>query len=100
VPLYAGPENMRSFPRLRQGSISHRLRLAYDHRRALFSVLSWFHQWVGNWGVAIILLTVLIKLCLSCRKQATLNGKMRVLAPKLQKLKDQYGTTASVCSRR
>ena len=59
----------------------------------LFWLLSWLHQWVGNWGVAIILLTVIIKLLFYPLSAASYRSmaKMRVLAPKLQRLKDQYG---------
>jgi YidC/Oxa1 family membrane protein insertase len=48
---------------------------------------------VGNWGVAIILLTVLIKLVfypLSAKSYRSM-AHMRVLGPKLQKLKEHYG---------
>ena len=59
----------------------------------LFWVLSWIHEWVGNWGIAIILLTVLIKLLFYPLSEASYRSmaKMRVVAPKLQKLKEQYG---------
>ncbi len=94
VPLYAGPEEHEKLSKIAPG-----LDLTIDFgwltiiAVPLFSVLSWFHQWVGNWGVAIILLTVLIKLLFYPLSQASYRsmGKMRVLAPKLQKLKDQYG---------
>lgn len=59
----------------------------------LFWVLSMIHKGVGNWGVAIILLTVLIKLVfypLSAKSYRSM-AHMRVLGPKLQKLKEQYG---------
>ena len=48
---------------------------------------------VGNWGVAIILLTVIIKLIFYPLSAASYQSmaKMRVMAPKLQKLKEQYG---------
>jgi len=57
-------------------------------------VLAWFYEWVGNWGVAIILLTVLIKLVFYPLSQAGYRSmaKMRVVAPKLQRLKEQYGS--------
>jgi YidC/Oxa1 family membrane protein insertase len=51
------------------------------------------HQWVGNWGVAIILLTVIIKLIFYPLSAASYRSmaKMRVVGPKMQRLKDQYG---------
>ena len=48
---------------------------------------------MGNWGVAIILLTVVIKLIFYPLSEASYRSmaRMRVLAPKLQRLKEQYG---------
>lgn len=94
VPLYAGPQEQDKIAKLAPG-----LDLTIDYgvltiiAVPLFWVLSWFHQWVGNWGVAIILLTVLIKLLFYPLSQASYRsmGKMRVMAPKMQKLKEQYG---------
>jgi len=59
----------------------------------LFWVLSWLHRLVGNWGIAIILLTMIIKLLFYPLSQASYRSmaRMRVLAPRLQKLKEQYG---------
>jgi len=95
VPLYAGPEEHEKLAKIAPG-----LDLTIDFgwltiiAVPLFWVLSWIHQWVGNWGVAIILLTVLIKLLFYPLSQASYRSmaKMRVLAPKMQKLKDQYGS--------
>jgi YidC/Oxa1 family membrane protein insertase len=95
VPLYAGPEEHEKLAKIAPG-----LDLTIDFGWLtiidvpLFGVLSWIHRWVGNWGVAIILLTVLIKLLFYPLSQASYRSmaKMRVLAPKLQKLKDQYGS--------
>lgn len=59
----------------------------------LFWVLSAIHKLVHNWGVAIILLTVLIKLAfypLSAKSYRSM-AHMRELAPRLQRMKEQYG---------
>lgn len=59
----------------------------------LFWLMSFLYEWVGNWGLAIILLTVLIKLAffpLSATSYRSM-AKMRVLAPKLERIKKQYG---------
>ena len=58
----------------------------------LFWLMSFINNWVGNWGLSIILLTVLIKLAffpLSATSYRSM-AKMRVLAPKLEKIKKQY----------
>ncbi|HUF81379.1 MAG TPA: membrane protein insertase YidC, partial [Burkholderiales bacterium] len=94
VPLYAGPQEQQELARIAPG-----LDLTIDYgwltviAVPLFWLLSWFYQWVGNWGVAIILLTVVIKLLFYPLSAASYRSmaRMRVLAPKLQRLKDQFG---------
>lgn len=59
----------------------------------LFWLLSKIHSVVGNWGVAIILLTVLIKAAffkLSATSYRSM-AKMRELAPRLQAMKEKFG---------
>ncbi|HYC44247.1 MAG TPA: membrane protein insertase YidC [Burkholderiales bacterium] len=94
VPLYAGPQDQDKLAELAPG-----LDLSVDYgwltiiASPLFWLLKWFYGWVGNWGVAIILLTVVIKLIFYPLSEASYRSmaKMRVLAPKLQRLKEQYG---------
>ncbi len=94
VPLYAGPEEQDKLDKLAPG-----LDLTVDYgwltviAVPLFWVLAWTNQWVGNWGIAIILLTVIIKLLFYPLSEASYRSmaRMRVLAPRLQKIKEQYG---------
>jgi len=59
----------------------------------LFMILKWFHSLIGNWGVAIILLTVLVKAVFFKLSAASYRSmaKMRAAAPQLQRLKETYG---------
>ena len=59
----------------------------------LFWVLSKIQSVVHNWGVAIILLTMLIKLAFYPLSAASYRSmaQMRELAPRLQKMKEQFG---------
>jgi YidC/Oxa1 family membrane protein insertase len=59
----------------------------------LFWVMELFYEWTHNWGIAIILLTVLIKLLFFPLSAASYRSmaKMRVVAPKLEKIKQQCG---------
>lgn len=59
----------------------------------LFWLLSAIQKLVHNWGVAIILLTVLIKLVFYPLSAASYRSmaKMRKLAPRLQSLKERHG---------
>ncbi len=94
VPLYVGPEEQEKLSKIAPG-----LDLTIDYgwltviAVPLFWVLAWLNQWVGNWGVAIIILTIIIKALFYPLSAASYRSmaRMRVLAPKLQKLKDQYG---------
>ncbi len=94
TPLYAGPQAQDKLAKLAPG-----LDLAIDYgiltvlAVPLFWVLAWLYQWVGNWGVAIILLTVVIKLIFYPLSQASYRSmaRMKVVAPKLQRLKEQFG---------
>jgi YidC/Oxa1 family membrane protein insertase len=94
VPLYAGPQEQDHLSKVAPG-----LDLVVDYgvltviSAPLFWLLALLNKLVHNWGVAIILLTVLIKLAfypLSAKSYRSM-AQMRVLGPKLQKLKEQYG---------
>jgi YidC/Oxa1 family membrane protein insertase len=94
MPLYAGPQEQEKLAALAPG-----LDLAVDYgwltviAAPLFWVLQWIHGWTGNWGVAIIILTIFIKLAFYPLSEASYRSmaKMRFVAPKLQRLKDQFG---------
>lgn len=59
----------------------------------LFWLLKTIHEYVGNWGWSIILLTILIKLAFYKLSETSYRSmaNMRKLAPQMQKLKDRYG---------
>lgn len=90
--LYAGPAQT-SLDKIAPG-----LGLTVDYgwltvlSTPLFWVMALFHDWTHNWGVAIILLTILIKLLFFPLSAASYRSmaKMRVVAPKLEKIKQQY----------
>ncbi|MBI4996481.1 MAG: membrane protein insertase YidC [Rhodocyclales bacterium] len=94
VPLYAGPQEQDKLAQVAPG-----FDLVVDYgwltvvAAPLFWVLQWLHGFIGNWGWSIILLTVLIKGAFFPLSAASYKSmaKMRVLAPKLQKLKETYG---------
>ena len=59
----------------------------------LFKLLLFFQGIVGNWGVAIILITFTVKGLLYplTKAQYTSMAKMRLLQPKIQALREKYG---------
>ncbi|MCF8199392.1 MAG: membrane protein insertase YidC [Sulfuritalea sp.] len=94
VSLYAGPQEQSKLEEIAPG-----LDLVVDYgwltvvAAPLFWVLAAIHNLVGNWGWAIIGLTVLIKAAFFPLSAASYKSmaKMRVLTPKLVKLKETYG---------
>jgi YidC/Oxa1 family membrane protein insertase len=61
--------------------------------KPLFRLLEWFHGLVGNWGWAIVFVTLLIKLVLfplSYKGMMSMQ-KLKDLAPQMKELKTKYG---------
>jgi YidC/Oxa1 family membrane protein insertase len=93
TPLYAGPQEQRRLTAAAPG-----LDYAVDYgwlsiiAWPLFWVLEQFHALSGNWGVAIILLTVLIKLVFFPLSAASYKSmaKMKLITPRLTKLREMY----------
>jgi YidC/Oxa1 family membrane protein insertase len=94
ISLYAGPQEQDKLEQVAPG-----LELVVDYgwltviAAPLFWVLGAIHKLVGNWGWAIIGLTLLLKLAFFPLSAASYKSmaKMRVLTPKLMKLKEAYG---------
>lgn len=95
MKLYAGPQEQNKLAELSPG-----LELTVDYgwltvlAKPLFWLLSFYHSWVGNWGFAIILLTLTVKLIFFPLSAAGYRSmaKMRVVTPKLQRIREQYGS--------
>jgi YidC/Oxa1 family membrane protein insertase len=94
VPLYIGPQETEKLEKIAPG-----LDLVVDYgwltilAAPLFWLLKWIHGLVGNWGWAIVILTILIKLVfypLNAKAGRSM-AQMKVLAPKMEKLKELYG---------
>ena len=61
--------------------------------KLLFLGLQFFHGIVNNWGWSIILLTILVKLILwplSAKSYRSM-AKMRIIAPEMQRMKEEFG---------
>ena len=92
--LYAGPQEQDALK-----SIAPGLDLVVDYgwltvvAAPLFWLLQFLYKWVGNWGVAIILLTVLIKAVFFPLSAASYKSmaKMKLVTPRMTKLREQYG---------
>ena len=93
VPLYAGPQEKRRLEAAAPG-----LDLVVDYgwlaiiAWPLFWLLEKLHALTGNWGIAIILLTVLIKLIffpLSATSYKSM-ARMKLITPRLTKIREMY----------
>ncbi|QJR80976.1 membrane protein insertase YidC [Alteromonas pelagimontana] len=92
--LYMGPKDQDKLAQLARG-----LDLTVDYgilwwiSQPLFALLKFIHSLVGNWGVAIILITVVVKGAMYplTKKQYESMARLRNLAPKMQQLKDRHG---------
>ena len=94
LSLYAGPQEQEALKEVAPG-----LNLTVDYgwltivAAPLFWLLQFLHKWAGNWGVAIILLTVLIKAVFFPLSAASYKSmaKMKLVTPRMTKLREQYG---------
>lgn len=92
--LYLGPKLQNELPKVAKG-----LELTVDYgiftalSQPLFWLLNWLYRLSGNWGVAIILLTVLVRLALYKLSEAQFKSMagMKRLAPRIQALQERYG---------
>ena len=92
--VYIGPQETERLEKVAPG-----LKLVVDYgwlyilAAPIFQLLKWIHNLAGNWGWAIILLTILIKLVfypLNAKAGRSM-AQMKVLTPKMEKLKELYG---------
>jgi YidC/Oxa1 family membrane protein insertase len=94
VSLYAGPQEQDKLKAVASG-----LDLVVDYgwltviAAPLFWVLEMFHDWLKNWGLAIIALTVLIKLIFFPLSAASYKSmaRMKQVTPRMMKIREQYG---------
>ncbi|OSI10189.1 membrane protein insertase YidC [Neisseria sp. Dent CA1/247] len=94
IGLYAGPQTTSVI-----SQVADNLQLAKDYGKVhifaspLFWLLDKLHGFVGNWGWAIVLLTIIVKAILYPLTNASYRSmaKMRAVAPRLQALKEKYG---------
>ena len=91
--FYLGPKLQTLLPKVAPG-----LQLTVDYGKftiiaePLFKLLNLLHRLVGNWGWAIILLTLLVKLVFFPLNQVAFRSmaKMRAVQPRLKALQERY----------
>jgi YidC/Oxa1 family membrane protein insertase len=92
--LYVGPKLQDKIEEVAPGlghTVNYGIFTVFS--KPLFWLLSHIHKLVGNWGWAIVLLTVLIKLLFFKLTEAQYRSmaRMRKLQPRIEQLKERYG---------
>ena len=93
LQFYVGPKIQKDLEALAPG-----LELSVDYgwltfiSKPLFWLLDWIHSYIGNWGWAIILLTILIKLAFYKLSEASYKSmaRMKKLAPRMKQISERY----------
>lgn len=94
VQLYVGPQDQNVLEKLAPG-----LDLTVDYgfltviAKPIYWLLNWLHSHVGNWGWAIVLLTLIIKTLFFPLQAASYRSmaRMKAVAPRLTALRERYG---------
>ena len=93
VPVYLGPQEQETLDKTAKG-LDRVVDYGIFHIIAepLFMLLSWLYKIVGNWGWAIIVLTILIKGVFYPLNAASARSmaKLKMVAPKMKQLQEQY----------
>lgn len=92
--LYAGPKIQNNLKPLAKGlDQTVDFGFLWPIAKFLYWLLKMIQGVIGNWGWAIIALTILVKLAFFpiSHKAYKSMGKMRVIAPKMQKMKEEFG---------
>lgn len=92
--LYVGPKDQAVLEEM-----GDNLDLTVDYgilsviAKPMFWTMSWFHNLFGNWGWAILMVTLIIKAIFYPLSAASYRSmaNMRKFAPKMQQLKERYG---------
>lgn len=91
--LYAGPQSVEILKKAEHDFVRV---VDYGFFGALstliLAVLRFFHKWFGNWGWAIVLLSIVIKIVLHPLTEKSLKSMREIqhLQPELNKLKEKY----------
>ncbi|WP_269500112.1 membrane protein insertase YidC [Castellaniella sp. S9] len=92
--LWVGPQDQVAMSEVAPG-----LELVVDYgwvtiiAKPLFSLMTWIHGMLGNWGWTIVALTLLIKLVFYPLSAASYRSmaKMKLVTPRMQALREKFG---------
>jgi len=92
--LWLGPQDQQAMSAIAPG-----LELVVDYgwltiiAKPLFTLMTWLHALLGNWGWTIVVLTLLIKLAFYPLSAASYRSmaKMKHVTPRMQALREKFG---------
>lgn len=90
---YAGPKSLAALEKIDKSmGVIVNLGFFTSIGKLLLKVLYWFHSFVMNWGVAIILLTILVRMIVLPFNIASYKSmkKMQDIQPRIKTLRDRY----------
>ena len=104
VHLFAGAKELKLLDRLCHGDPRSHMPpiplfdraidfgVLYFLTKPMLTLLTLFHTWVGNFGVAILLLTIVVRLLLYplANKAYHATAEMRVLQPEMMKIRERF----------
>lgn len=96
--LWTGPKLQEEMAKVTVVGAEH-LDLSVDYgwawfiAKPLFKLLKFIQSWVSNWGLAIIGITIIVKGLLYplTKAQYTSMAKMRMLAPRIKEMRENFG---------
>ncbi|MBT5264956.1 MAG: membrane protein insertase YidC [Rhodospirillaceae bacterium] len=97
--LFAGAKEVRAIDAYEASLAAANFDLSIDFgwfyflTKPFFYIVSWLSNYLGNFGLAILAFTILVKLVFFplANKSYKSMAKMRALTPKLQEMREQYG---------
>ncbi|MGE0754457.1 MAG: membrane protein insertase YidC [Alphaproteobacteria bacterium] len=101
--LFAGAKEIRQLDAYAEGKTGQPTIPLFDRAvdfgvlyfltKPMFLMLNWFYSHVGNFGVAILLMTIIVKLVMfpMANKSYKSASQMRRLQPQMQNIRDRYG---------
>jgi len=93
--LYLGPmiiENLKKYNNGLEDAMNFGWSLIRPISKFMLQLLTWIHNVIPNWGIAIIILSIIIKLVLSplTHKGTKSSQKMQQIQPKVKEVQNKY----------
>lgn len=96
--IFMGPKEARylNFGEPQEKSLELESVIDYGFMEVLAKPMAWildkFHDWTGNWGIAIIILTLIVRILLwpIAQKSQVSMSRMSKIAPLMQEIQEKY----------